>query len=153
MDDAQEKCSICGCLVHRSGDYAKPSVKGRSHRTAHHHVAERFFGRSKTRRGPTRDAVFAACPWGHEGRSSVFCYECHEELLHNPVLLPADVERFARLVRLAGFDEGAKAEGREKLAGRIRLLHDVIVAGLTALERAHPVTSDSGSTPDLAGQT
>jgi hypothetical protein len=105
MGDSQATCSICGCSVHRSGDYAKPSVKGRSHRTAHHHVAERFFGRSKTRRGPARDAVFAVCPWGYEGRSSVFCYECHEELLHNPVLLPADVERFAALVRQASLDE------------------------------------------------
>lgn len=32
-----ERCSICGCKVHRNGDYAKPSVKGRSHATRHHY--------------------------------------------------------------------------------------------------------------------
>jgi hypothetical protein len=49
-------------------------------------VAERFFGRSNNRRGTQRDRVFEECPWGIEGQTAVFCYDCHEELLHNPVL-------------------------------------------------------------------
>jgi hypothetical protein len=41
-----ETCAICGCEIHRNGDYAKPTVKGRSHATRYHFVAERFYGRS-----------------------------------------------------------------------------------------------------------
>ena len=129
-----EKCAICGCLVHRGGDYAKPTVRGRSHATRHHHVAERFFGRSTTRRG-TRDAIFANCPWDAEGTTSTFCYECHEELIHNPVFLPEDVQRFAELVSARGLDEQEKTDDRNRLAGRIQLLHDVIRTGLKEMEQ------------------
>lgn len=73
------------------------------------------------------------CPWGHEGESGVFCYECHEELLHNPVLLPEDVSRFAELVRLSDLSEKVKTEDRSKIAGRVVLLHDVIALGLKVL--------------------
>jgi hypothetical protein len=133
-----ERCGICGCLLHRgaAGVYASPTVQGRAHATMHHHVAERFFGRSKNRPKTVRERIFNQCPWeGAEGRSQAFCYECHEELLHNPVLLPADIQRFAALVQRAGLNEDAKPEGREQLAGRIALLHDVLVEGLGVLER------------------
>ena len=76
-----EKCGICGCKLRRGGDYAKPTVRGRLHATRHHHIAERFFGRSSNRRGTKRAAIFSKCPWNAEGTTSVFCYECHEELI------------------------------------------------------------------------
>jgi hypothetical protein len=63
----------------------------------------------------------------------MFCYECHEELLHNPVLLPEDVSRFADLVRLSGLSETVKNEDRSKIAGRVALFHDVIARGLKVL--------------------
>ena len=63
----------------------------------------------------------------------MFCYECHEELLHNPVLLREDVARFAELVRMRGLAEKVKSEDRSKLAGRIFLLHEVIARGLNTL--------------------
>jgi hypothetical protein len=119
--------------LHRSGEYATPTVAGRSHATEHHYVAERFFGRSKNRRGTKRECIFGACPWGYEGKAQAYCYECHEELLHNPVLLPDDVSAFARLVRVRGLAEDHKPGDREKLAGRIILMHDVISAGLKVL--------------------
>jgi hypothetical protein len=126
-----EYCAICGCPLHRRAHtYARATVDGRSHATEHHFVAERFFGRSANRRGTKTDGVFRSCPWGVEGQSAVFCYECHEELLHNPVLLPSDIAAFAELVRLRGLSESEKSENREKLAGRIRLLHEVISCGL-----------------------
>ena len=130
-----ELCAICGCVLHRDGDYAKPTPKGRSHATEHHYVAERLFGRSKNRPGTMRDAVFSSCPWGLERQSEVYCYECHEELLHNPVFLPADITRFAELVKLRGLNEETKPGDRTKLAGRIQLLQEVISAGLGALSR------------------
>ena len=46
-----ENCAICGCQLHRQGDYAKPTIKGRSHATKHHFIAECFFGRSANRKG------------------------------------------------------------------------------------------------------
>lgn len=129
-----ERCAICNCELHRTAyTYARPDILGRSHATAHHFVAERFFGRSTNRKGTKTEGIFAECPWGHEGESAVFCYECHEELLHNPVLLPEDVARFADLVRSHGLTEDTKTEDRSRLAGRIKLFHEVISAGLTAV--------------------
>jgi hypothetical protein len=96
-------------------------------------VAERFFGRSSNRRGTKTEGIFAECPWGHEGESETFCYECHEELLHNPVLLPDDVARLAELVRRRGLAEQVKTEDRSKIAGRVNLFHDVIDRGLRIL--------------------
>jgi hypothetical protein len=54
-------------------------------------------------------------------------------LLHNPVFLPEDIERFSELVARRGLTETAKGKGRSALAGRIELLHDVINAGIRAL--------------------
>lgn len=140
-----EHCAICGCVLHRTKDtYARPTVEGRSHATRHHHVAERFFGRSTNRRGTKTEGIFDVCPWGHEGETVVFCYECHEELIHNPILLPEDIARFAALVKAKGFAEVSKSESRAPISGRITLLHEVIARGLKALESEganHPVTS------------
>ncbi len=126
----QEKCQICGCFLHRKGGYAKPSVRGRSHATRHHYVAERFFGRSANRPNTRRGPIFVTCPWTHEGQRGVFCYECHEELLHNPVLLPGEIAKFARLVKLRGLSETKKPVRKSLIAGRIVLFHEVIARGL-----------------------
>jgi len=128
-----EFCAICGCLLHREDEYGLPTVRGRSHATAHHHIAERFFGRSSNRRGTQREAMFAECPWGHEGETTVFCYECHEELMHNPVLLPDDIQRLSELVTSRNLSEDRKTEDRTRLAGRIKLFHEVIARGIEEL--------------------
>lgn len=142
----QERCGICGCRVHRNGDYAKATTKGRSHATRHHFVAERFFGRSKNRPGVLREAIFGECPWGLEREGGVFCYECHEVLLHNPVFLPADIEDFRKLVELRGLHEATKSEDRSSLAGRIRLLDEVISCGIqNLLAEEGPTAQPSGS--------
>ena len=131
-----EHCAICRCLLHRkAGTYARPTVEGRSHATKHHFVSERFFGRSANRRGTKTEGIFESCPWGNEGQTAVFCYECHEELLHNPVLLPADVERFAELVRSRQLAENQKPDDRKKIAGRVALFHEVIARGLAELAK------------------
>lgn len=131
---SREHCAICGCQVHRTnGTYARPTVAGRSHATKHHHVAERFFGRSSNRKGTLTEGIFTDCPWGSEGETVVFCYECHEELIHNPVLLPEDIAKLAQLVKLRGLSETEKMAHRAPIAGRIKLLHEVIQAGLTQL--------------------
>ena len=129
-----ERCAICECVLHRTaGTYARPTIEGRSHATKHHFVAERFFGRSSNRRGIVTDGVFTSCPWGHEGETAVFCYECHEELLHNPVLLPKDIENFARLVKIRGYSEDQKSSDRSRLGGRVQLLHEALERGLAAM--------------------
>jgi hypothetical protein len=130
-----ERCDLCGCRLHRGGSYAARSVLGRSHASKHHYVAERFFGRSKNRRGSQRERVFAKCPWGLEGEISVYCYDCHELLLHNPVFLPNDIERLREIILAHGYGERRKERGYKKLAGRIRLLHEVIDPGLTTVLR------------------
>lgn len=128
-----ERCAICNCLMHRSGDYAQPTALGRSHATSHHHVAERFFGRSANRRGEIRDRLFEVCPWDCERQQTVLCYECHEELVHNPVLLPDDIAMLAHLVQLRGLAEDAKTDDRSCIAGRVQLFHEVIARGLQSL--------------------
>lgn len=130
-----EHCAICGCRLHRSGQYGKWTKQGRSHATRHHFVAERFFGRSVNRRGTQTKSVFAKCPWSKEGQTEVFCYECHELLLHNPVLLPEDVKRFSALVRKRRLGESEKPNDCSRIARRIKLLHDVIERGLSSLEK------------------
>jgi len=129
-----EHCAICGCELHRTRNtYARATIEGRSGASKHHYVAERFFGRSSNRRGTKTQGVFTECPWGHEGESKIFCYECHEELLHNPVVLPEDIARFAELVRLRGLAEQVKTEDRSKISGRVALFHEVIERGLRML--------------------
>lgn len=133
-----ETCVICGCRLHRNKNtYASPTPEGRSHASKHHHIPERFFGRSKNRRGTRRGKIFEKCPWGYERETAVFCYDCHEELLHNPVLLPEDVKKFADIVRSRGLAEDNKAESLEKIAGRIKLFHEIIQRGLEQLEKEH----------------
>lgn len=129
-----EHCAICGCKLHRSRNtYAKPTVAGRSHATSHHYVAERFFGRSSNRRGTRTKGIFLTCPWGYEGKTVIFCYECHEELVHNPVLLPDDVSLFSELVKQRGLSEEIKTENRDLIAGRVRLFNEIIASGITSL--------------------
>jgi hypothetical protein len=66
-----EHCAICGCLLHRTAKtYARPTIEGRSHATAHHFVSERFFGRSANRKGTRTEGIFESCPWGHEGQTA-----------------------------------------------------------------------------------
>jgi hypothetical protein len=101
MAELPETCAICGCKLNRSGYYARSTVEGRSHASKHHYVAERFFGRSTNRRGTKRIGIFEVCPWGCEGDRAVYCYECHEELLHNPVLLAETSEHFRSLSKSA----------------------------------------------------
>jgi len=128
-----ENCAICGCRVHRiASTYAQASIAGRSHAARHHYVAERFFGRSKSRRGVSTEGIFLSCPWKQEGEFGIFCYECHEELLRNPVLLAQDVEHFAELVKWRGLGERHKTESRAPIAGRVALLHEVIALGISA---------------------
>lgn len=127
-------CMICGCSIHGEGEYAKPTIRGRSHVTKHHFVAERFFGRSANRPGSKRPGIFLQSPWeGMERKTGLFCHECHEELLHNPILLPDDIDSFAELVRRRDLNETEKTESREKLAGRIQLFHEVIQKGIEEL--------------------
>ena|SRR5215475_9382766 len=128
-----ERCCICKCPVHRDGDYASPTPKGRSHRTEHHYIAERFFGRSTNRRGTQREAIFQKSPWSLSAETGVFCYECHEELIHNPVFLPEDIDRFAELVALKGLRDSTKTTDRSRLGGRIELLHKAISLGIAML--------------------
>jgi len=136
MTISPEVCAICGCTLNRSGNYALATVEGRAHASEHHFVAERFFGRSKNRRGTKREGIFESCPWGREGEGAVYCYECHEELLHNPVLLPEDVRALSELVRCRDLHEQEKPNHKEKIAGRVRLLHEVIACGINALLKA-----------------
>ena len=140
-----EICAICGCLLHRTKNtYASPTVEGRSHASTHHHVPERFFGRSKNRRGTQREKIFENCPWGHERESAIFCYDCHEELLHNPVLLPEDIKRFADIVQIKGLSEDTKTESRERIAGRIKLFHEVIHRGLEEIDKENSQQVNQG---------
>jgi hypothetical protein len=136
-----EHCAICGCLLNRKGKYAAPTLQGRSHATKHHFVAERFFGRSANRKGVIRSRLFEECPWELEGKHEVFCYECHEILLHNPVFTREDISAFAGLVRLRNLDEPEKTKSYEKLARRVQLLHEVIDCGIKTLTSNNPCKS------------
>jgi len=129
----EDRCAICGCKLKKQGVYGEDTQRGRSHPTKHHYVAERFFGRSANRKHKKRTPIFDDCPLNFQGKPKYFCYDCHEELLHNPVLLPADIEGFAKLVKLRNLAEVQKASRKDKLACRIMLLHEVIETGIGKL--------------------
>ena len=132
----EERCRLCGCQLNRSaGAYGGPTTEGRSGASEHHFVAERFFGRSRNRRGVKTAGIFTALssPWGDERQSDIFCYECHELLLHNPVLLREDIDRFTELVRMRNLAETVKPADYSKIASRVVLFHEVIARGLELL--------------------
>lgn len=136
MDKLKEICAICGCNLHRTRNtYALPTVQGRSHASNHHFIPERFFGRSENRKKSQRKKIFEQCPWGYEGKKEVFCYDCHEELLHNPVFLPEDIKRFSRIVKHKKLSEEVKTDAHNLLAERIKLLHEIISGGLKEIEK------------------
>lgn len=118
MRPTAEQCALCGCELHRTpAAYANATIRGRSGATKHHSVAQRFFRRSRTRPARQIEGIFASCPSGNEGESAdVFCYECHELLLHNPVLLREDVSLFAELVRMRNLAEAVKLADYSKIA-------------------------------------
>ena len=129
-----ERCGICNCRLHRGQDtYARTTIEGRSHATKHHFLAERLFGRSDNRRGTKVTGTFDACPWNLEGKCGVYCYECHEVLLHNPVILPDDMALFADLVRWRGLCEEDKPERRDTIRGRVQLLQEALSRGIRLL--------------------
>ena len=130
-----EPCSICGCSVHRKGEYARATVKGRSHATWHHLIAKRFFGRKANKRSGKIDAIFERKDWEAEQDKIVLCYDCHEVLLHNPIFLKKDLDRFRMLIKDHGFNETKKTESTRQLAGRIVLLHEIIEKGLEVLDK------------------
>jgi len=124
----EERCEICNCSLNRGGEYATSKIKGRSHASRHHIVAQRFL-KTKDERGP----IFSKYPWEIEKRTVVLCFECHEELLENPVFLRKDIENFKQLVKFRKLAENKKPENRKKQAGRIKLLHEVIEIGIEKL--------------------
>ena len=126
----EERCALCGCRVHRKGEYGKPTLKGRSHATSHHYVAERYFGRSGNRPGTEVERIFQKDPWGMEGKTGIFCYDCGEVLLHNPVLLPEDISKLSELYRLKNVNEDDKADNMLKYRERITLFHEIMQKGL-----------------------
>ena len=140
MNEAQ-RCAICGCqLCSIKNVYGKPTIEGRSHRTRHHLVAERFFGRySNKNKNP--NPIFKDCPWNHSGSVITACYDCHEHLLHNPVFTQEDILQFAQLVKRRNLNESTKTKEVEKIGGRIKLLNEIIKAGLAKLN----VDSQTGS--------
>lgn len=132
--ETKKSCNLCGCTIHNKGSYAEPTVKGRSHATKHHCVAERFFGRSKTSKNEERVIIFHSCPWGMEEKVIEFCYECHEMLLHNPVLLPKEITAFSELVKKRGLNEQKKPRDKKLIAKRIQLFHEIIMKGLKSFK-------------------
>jgi hypothetical protein len=133
MVKESNECAICGCKLHSGGEYATPTIEGRSHATNHHYIAERFLGRSANRKGEQRKGIFTESPWKLDNATGQFCYDCHEELLHNPVFLPQDIAGVSELVIRRGLSEIEKTESREKLGRRIQLLHEVLQRGIKEL--------------------
>lgn len=129
--DNVEHCAICGCELHREvNTYAQDSIAGRSHATNHHYVAKRFF----IRKNNTCE-IFQNSPWNINKKITLLCYECHEELLHNPVLLPEDICRLHELVKKKKLSEKIKSKDRKKIAGRVKLFHEIISKGILSLSQ------------------
>jgi len=130
--EAEKTCAICGCPLHRTaGTYAKPTADGRSHATDHHCVPKRFLS-DKNTKGEKRGPVLTDRHWAEKGSQTVtLCYDCHEELLHNPILLEEDVKHLRQIMDNKGCTETHKTEGDYKcIANRVRIFHEIIKAGI-----------------------
>ena len=125
------RCEICECVLYSGkGKYGEPTPEGRAHLSRHHYIAERFFGRSKNRKGTRRPEIFTNSPWPASEGQAALCYDCHEELLHNPVILKPELEKLSALVKKRRLSERIKTESRAGIAGRIKLLQEIIKKGL-----------------------
>lgn len=51
------------------------------------------------------------------------------------LFLPVDIARLAELVKERRLDEDRKTESKDKIAGRIKLLHEIIQQGLKELKK------------------
>ena len=128
----KENCAICGCnLIRGKNIYGTP--EGRSHATKHHFVAERFFGRSKNRKGILQSAIFTKCPWSLEKATELFCFDCHEVMLHNPVFTRENIQTLRQIIHKHNLNEDEKEKGYTKVKERIKLLQTVIEEGLKKL--------------------
>jgi len=130
MEKEINKCGLCGCVIHNNGGYAEPTVAGRSHRTKHHYVAERFFGRSNNRRGEIREGIFSDTELDIKPKIGEYCYDCHEELLHNPIILKTEMDKLSEIFKIIGANEDVKTESKDKLKQRIVTLKEVIRKGI-----------------------
>ena len=130
MKKGINNCGLCGCVIQNNGGYAEPTVDGRSHRTKHHYVAERFFGRSNNRRGEIREGIFSVEELDIKPKFGEYCYDCHEELLHNPIILKSEMDKLAEIFKIIGANEDVKTERKDKLKQRIITLKEVIRKGI-----------------------
>lgn len=130
-------CRICSCVLSRkNGTYGQATPSGRSHGTKHHLVAKRFFTKTKNDSISKMNPIFKDGDYPqYKGQMETLCYECHEELLHNPIFLPNDIDKFAKLVEKRFCDERGKKKTtkRKKIGQRIKLLNEVISVGLDEL--------------------
>ena len=127
------KCQICDCKIHNNGEYAKPTIRGRSHASRHHYIAERFYGRTKNKQKYKARPIFKDEFTEYEKKYGLFCYECHEELLHNPIVLPESINKLKKLIRKMGYHESSKGASRKKIAQRIKLFQEIISLGIDEL--------------------
>ena len=82
-----EHCALCGCELTR-GNNINPT--GRS---SHHRIPKRL------------ERWTGAFSEELRNEEMLMCYFCHEQLLHNPILLPGTEERLAELFAGKGPDE------------------------------------------------
>ena len=87
MVTSDKHCALCECEL-TTGDYGHNP----SHITGHHRIARRLEG-------------WVANLKTLEGEQLLLCYECHEEVLHNPVLLPGMEQQIAKLFAGKSRDE------------------------------------------------
>ena len=131
-DDKKEKCEICGCqLTSKQDTYGQDTLAGRAHQTKHHNIAKRFYGQQNGRKPIFKKKDRTGNGWN----VTRCCFECHEELLHNPILTSKNIKTLSTLVKKTGSGERRKPEDKKRIANRILLFHAVIDTGLEALNR------------------
>ena len=110
-------------MKRKKGQYAKDSINGRSYPTKHHLIAKRFYNKKRKKIFETID------------KPSVveLCYDCHEELLHNPVLSANDIEKFSMLIKQKECNETIKDDSKNKIRERIDLFAEIIAEGIKTL--------------------
>ena len=97
--EATDRCVLCGIKFTTGGVYATES--GRHNRSEHHLFPARFekFGISQ------RSLAKKLNVETQDFDSVHLCYECHEELLHNPVFTTKMIKGLSHLMKGKSFED------------------------------------------------
>jgi uncharacterized CHY-type Zn-finger protein len=93
--EATDHCMLCGIEFPKTGVYAEKTESGQHYRAEHHLIPKRFEKYHISQRSLAKKLNV-----GTQDFVPVYlCYECHEELLQNPVFTTEMIKELSHLIK------------------------------------------------------